>query len=86
MSNERRRHKGRTVPPPRMATEVDSDIAYRDRAWFDRHPGEEMFVRPAHPYELRTLGLPPGSICRVVRLDSYRQARMFAPPQPAEVN
>ncbi len=84
--SERRRPRGRTVPPVSIATEVDSDIAYQDRAWFDAHPGEEMFVRPARPYELQQYSLPPGSICRVVRIDSYRQFRAFAPPQPAEVN
>lgn len=85
-NNERRRPKGRTVPPQREAKPRETDIAYLDRAWFDQHPHEQTFTLPAHPWELRAYSLPPGSICRVIKIDHYRQARAFAPPSPAEAN
>ncbi len=80
-----RKPQGRIVPI-REATPRETDIAYLDRDWFDRHPGVDMFVRPAHPYELREYSLPEGTICRVLKIDSYRQSRAFAPPQPVEAN
>lgn len=64
----------------RDATPRETQIAMQDRAWFDQHPGVTTYTRPAHPLELRMLSLPPGTMCHVVRLSSWQQARAFAPP------
>ncbi len=79
-----RKPQGRAIPQYE-ATPAETRIAEADRAYFDAHPDVLAFERRAYPLELQQFNFPAGTICRVFRIDSYRQARAFAPPRP-EVN
>jgi len=53
------------------------------QAYFAQYPTAEAFTRDATPAERRVFDLPPGTVCRVIKMNAWSYAHAYAPPQAA---
>lgn len=75
MSNRKR------IRIPRVnAGEAHDHAAELDRKFFNSHPDQDEYSRPATAGELRVLGLPKGTTVHVLLMADGVRVRGFAPP------
>ncbi len=58
----------------------------QDAAFFEQHPGQRGYTRPATPDELKVTGYPPGTRVFVGLLGPNTRARAFIPPSQERTN
>ncbi len=79
MSNRKRiRH----VVSPRLA-DAGQD---QDATFFEQHPNQRGYTRPATPAELKATSFPPGTRVYVHLLGPNTRARAFIPPAETRSN
>lgn len=79
---EKRRQRGRTVPPRQLVPEapegcsIVDEVCAADKQWFLDHPGETEYLRPYVPGEM-PMELPNVTLVKVVQLSPGIRNRQF---------
>ncbi len=58
----------------------------QDATFFEQHPNQRGYTRPATPDELKITGYPPGTMVFVGLLGPNTRARAFIPPSQERTN
>ncbi len=56
----------------------------QDATFFEQHPNQRGYTRPATPDELKATSFPPGTRVYVHLLGPNTRARAFIPPSPSQ--
>ncbi len=58
----------------------------QDATFFEQHPNQRGYTRPATPAELKVMGFPPGTRVYVHLVGPSVRARAFIPPSQERTN